>query len=340
MVTRGRRQLPKGQRQPTKGKGPRQRKPVRGQNRGSGDNRLLVPACVPNYGLALLNPFDGPITCVPDGPVIATEKRRQWARGSFVTSATTNVGFVTLAPYKIASDDNISDSCFVAYTNLTTFAGSAIDRTTATGLAYLPSNGPYLDSNVGSDETDVQFRIVAAGLRCKNITALLDRGGKVIGLTQPAHETLDGYDEAKLLAVAESGYFSGSDEGWVTIVAKPGDIGDFGFSKATASDGAGVAVSNYMALMAVAPASKPQTYAFEAYVVVEYTGAPATAKTPGESSPEGVARLLSHLSGTEVANKPTQEVGRTRQTKNFMSDLTKLFKVAGPMVLQGLAMVL
>lgn len=287
-----------------------------------GTSLKIVPrlgSCSLEYATSLENPFkEGPIGCIPSYPIIKTQRTKLWSQGAFTTSTDAGkAGFITMNPWHVANNANSSTSVpngFVQCTELATFVGSAIDLATTatpvTGVSMLYPNSPFTFAQFGAGSTNVQFRLVSAGLRIKYSGTSLAQGGTVFGLHQPNHESVDGYTASSIMSFDEGEKFvvldqqRGKQDAWFTVLYRPVDPDDCEFSDLAGNpSGSGGTPNHIMGFLVIAPSTTPITFEYEAFANVEFTGAPARAKQLSWADPVGFAAVQSAMN--IGGNRPT-----------------------------------
>jgi len=179
-----------------------------------------------------------------------------------------------------------------------------IDLTNAANFAFFTSNSDYAVANFGATNAanSVQARVVAFGLRIRNITPALTRGGQCVGLAHPAHASLDTFTVADMDAFAESGRHSGKDLGsWIELTWRPVDSDDTDFFYTFAAPNAPDAGT--LGFLAVAPSASPQTYEYEAYGLYEIQGNIGD-KAISIADPTGHAAVSNTLVAAQKLHKP------------------------------------
>lgn len=259
---------------------------------------MNLSPCAREYAASLANPFTGPAACIPDYPALLTRKVRVWAKGTFATSATTGFGCIVMDPLQGVCGDS---SYFVASTT------SALNSVTPTftqaaggaGNTYSASNSEYSLANFDGGANGSTVRVVSAGLRVRYIGTELNRGGQIIGLTDPNHNsimTADGVGKtlSDIEGNSESRRFA-VDRTWKCVLFRPVDNND------------NVLVSNdfmigdqaifapghlYMTFyIQAASATTSLSYEWEAYANYEVAGRNVRGKTPSHYDPNGFASV-------------------------------------------------
>jgi len=206
-----------------------------------------LAACAVWYAKALTNPFGQfeELPCIPSSPAVPSYRYRALSRGSFVTSGTTGVGFVMIAPY--VPCNNVSNAIF--YSSLTTYAGSAFANTgTGVGTAFKPL--PYQSTSF-SGTTVIQGKLVGAGLRVRNITQALNVGGILYGVTIPSDGSLQGLSQSQVTSYPGTllvpQVLAPANE-WSVVILRPSDVTDLDYN-----DAGVINFSACMGFMAMAP---------------------------------------------------------------------------------------
>lgn len=134
--------------------------------------------CAALYAKASAAPFSSftGLPCVPDSPPTPTQRFKTTNRGTFTTGTAAGAGFgyIMVAPYIAANNTN------KFFATGSSFAGVG-PATAGTGITGLPDASlPYTAAMMGGG---IQARVVAAGLRVRNITQALNVGG-LVGVQQ------------------------------------------------------------------------------------------------------------------------------------------------------------
>lgn len=253
------------------------------------------------YLHALVDPFDAPPCIVPSFPALLVRPIKVWSKGTFSTvsggaPAADGFGFIVACPsYGPAGDYNI------VYANNNTLTTSTIDLQTAgVGTGSL-SNSEYKFADFG--EQKAQYRVVSCGLRIRNITPALTRGGQTIGLTEPSHSSMDGFDVNRMDSYSESARHSAKDLGsWIQLVWRPVDTddADFQFTFPTAYQ-----LNGYdMGFVVIAPSGNPQTYEFECYGLYEIQGSNVTSKVASVADTKGFEAINNVMVSARTLHRP------------------------------------
>ncbi len=286
------------------------------------------------YAACLSNPFSGPLAGIPDYPVTPSQKTRCFARGVFSTG-TADRGFVALNPYFPANDcSTAAVSCPVLYTTAA-FAGTDfLTPATAGVLGDKFTNCPYTSAQIGIAIDDVNFRVVSAGLRARYIDTVLNRGGRYFALQSPGHDYIPQAGGPAITSVGsfDTAYVDQVHTDWVTVLHRPIDAGELAFSNTQGKDGAGISMpSPYMVIGVAGPASTPIEFEWEAFVVYEFIGAAAVAKTATEADPSGFSAVLNAANSTVHLAAP-HAGDSSRVQRGFLKDAWDFFAGKGGVV--------
>lgn len=267
----------------------------------------LISGCAADYANSLGNPFSGPDkACIPDFPPLDTNKSRIWIKGTTSTSSNATAagfGWLVMYPELFA----VSDAMGVIANQPTSVATTIRIPGDANALQIGAPNAPYLTALVGSGKTQVQYRVVSAGLRMRNISAVLQRGGYVTGMMHPAHATLSVLGSADINSWKESSFFPGDTTEWLTCLYRPVADADTDF-KITVPVNTNANPNAYYMGFAIQAAdtsgNNPQTYEFEAFVNIEYMGAIVVSKTPSHVDEVGFGAVAATTIMAQPLLKP------------------------------------
>jgi len=253
----------------------------------------------------LQNPFSGDTACVPT--ISAVPSMKNTARAFFnMVTGTTGTGAVVIAPFSCCFNDTISATptspTVAAIATTAAYSGSTIPNYTSSGVAIGSTNSMFATTQ---SESAVEVRLVACGLRVRNVTPLLNRGGSIIGVETPAHDDITNQTFGQVNAYDQSGLGDASGN-WNAVTWHPIRQSEYDFFNGAfiGSNNTEVATNRHcLAFVATAPPSTPQTYEVEIYVVFETVGDACHGLTPSESDPVGMASVQNHFSSVQ-ARKP------------------------------------
>lgn len=231
--------------------------------------------CAQLYLEALLNPWETRVgACVPTFPALPSAKTKVFVRGNGATG-TNGYGFVTLydaaLPCNNALAVNVTNG---AYTGSTlAFAGTGVDA--------FSSNAPYATGDITAD--DVNYRVVAQGIRIRYNATELEMGGSVYAVESPSHTSVDGMSANDILQLnrTEQAQFN---RDWVGVVWSPVKEEETRYRTAYASGGGS------MGILIRAASSSSVTFEFEVFAHVEYVGAKVRQQTPSHTDASGFAK--------------------------------------------------
>jgi hypothetical protein len=264
-------------------------------------NISVIPHCSAEYGNALCNPFDTPGgPCIPYGNFpYRSQKVKVFCRSRFALG-TTGQGYASCVPVStndtgcvaITASNSVGTAAtlFSAYTNLSTLFVTQI---------------PYTAAQVTASQ--VQARVVAAGLRVKYVGALASRNGTVVGYEDPDHrnaQTLYSFD-----TLASNPYSMmdriGSDHWDMTVCySGPSDPAHVEFLNSATP------LNNTQFMMIAISGAAGDVYEVEYYSHLEYIGLLATAKTDSHVDPnygqlQQAAKAVSSDKPLSPASLPT-----------------------------------
>lgn len=286
------------------------------------------------YALCLSNPFSGPLAGIPDYPVTPSQKTRCFARGTFSTG-TNDGGFVALNPYFPGNDATLTGSNCPIFQTDATFAGTNFDAPPTAGVTGARfTNCPYTGAQIGVATDDINYRVVAAGLRARYIDTVLNRGGRYFALQSPGHDYIcqAGGPAISTAGNFDTAYVDQVHTDWVTVLHRPIDAGELAFSNQSGEDGAQVSMpAPYMVIGVIGPSGTPIQFEWEAFVVYEFIGAAATAKTATEADPTGFSAVLNAANSTVHLAAP-HAGDSSRVQRGFLQDAWDFFAGKGGVV--------
>lgn len=286
--------------------------------------RIAWSTCVRQYAELLADPFRLlDCWCLPVPPTFPNERLSVFCKGGTATG-TAGTGFVAMNPYAMVNGDNAFASAPVFASDATwTGTGIAIPSGTSpgsNGVVGYPSNSPYTGADIGPTSDDIQYRLVAAGIRILYSGTELDRGGTIYGLCRPvddSNNTLVGAYTSTLRKYDYVSAHSPKSNVWEELIHVPSAGNSFSDKYIdTATYGA-----PNMAIMFTS--STPITYVWEAYAHFEVIGTPARGKISAEED----------IEGTRAVQAGFQNTGYT--LKDGMNRLQEAMEYAESFVKQG-----
>lgn len=276
---------------------------------------VTMSKCASDYTRALTNPFTGPLACIPSYPAMNSLKTRQWAKGNVSTSATTGFGFIVVDPTRAMFNDGNA-----VYYTLSTFAGTSI-ADTGTGVSVGNTNAQFSYLQVGPLASQLQFRVVACGVRIRYIGTENNRGGSKTGLSDPTHDTLIGRTVVNFNAEETSKRFA-VNRNWTQVLYRPVITNELEYAPQIYS----TACPNMGFIIQGASNTTPLEYEFEVYAIGEYQGRDARGQTSSHYDPTGFA-AVNTVSNTSLALRPNDHPDKTRE--NMMMQQTNHYIANG-----------
>jgi hypothetical protein len=237
--------------------------------------RAIISHCSRDYLHALLDPFDGPLACVPTAPSIESLKIRTWVKGVF-TIGTAGFGFIEMSPIDMAAQDaNPVQRSGVAFANTIMNGGP--------GSVTAQSNSPYFSSDFADPETAPlanEARVVAAGIRVRYTGTELNKGGVIYPWHHRNNGSLDTMGITDYLSF-QGNSTAETNRKWTSVVWTPVGTRDtrFGYN-------IGAPYGPY-SLAVMATGVPGNTFEYEAVAVLEITGQTIRSLTPSHADPPG-----------------------------------------------------
>ena len=237
--------------------------------------------CVRDYAYALVDPFDGPLTCVPSAfPPIPSFKARVWNKG-FVTVGTGGVGYILVNPQRLA----VSDSGSI-WRSGPTYAGAGFPATSGTvGNVVANTNAPYAQASIAETAYGTQYRVVSAGIRVWYQDTELNLSGEMLGVRQPDNQTLVNapYDTIQgfpgTRRVANDSERNPLSVTWLPV--KPSEL-EYSGAPLAGAESLGIMFTGVNGVR----------YGYDVYAIVEYIGYFVNTKTMSHADPAGFAAVL------------------------------------------------
>lgn len=160
---------------------------------------MTVDPCTAKYAQALVEPWDSPPgACLPAAFPVPSGRRKLFARFTVATSSG-GFGFIAISPGRCVSNDGGGvlgppQTTASIYYSAAAYAGNTLAFTTAT----TGCNAVYLNSDYGSTDTGIKYRLVSIGVKITNTTTALNTGGVAYCLVEPDHKNLGAASEADL----------------------------------------------------------------------------------------------------------------------------------------------
>lgn len=283
----------------------------------------------------LANPFSGRTACIPTSFNFPSQKCFARAQGTFYTG-NLGFGFVAVNPWAGMWTGGTASP----------FATSSDSNNTATTIAVSGDNIRPNNSNspfpVASNQSGVECRLVACGLRVRNVTPLMYRGGTLVGAEMLNHTTSVGNDMSTLLLQTTAERCSSTSNKWSYVTYHPEDEDEFDFIGGASSNVAPGTMYSNQVLVFVANAAASvedlgaQLYEWEACVVFEAKGTQASSLTPSMSDPTGLA-AIQNVTSSPDSRKPKQEVTSESYASWLWDRAQHYAKPAGQLAIAGAA---
>jgi len=184
-----------------------------------------------------------------------SRKIKNFARGTFTTGTTDNWGYVAAGPQASSNGGTIISSN----------VGGAVAYNGFANPTTVTTNSPFTNANFSGAAN--QARNNVCGLRCRNVTPMLNRAGTCYALRSPNDESLTGafggqISNLDMVGCSKRCDTSGSQWNYTYWTPRDDDQYEYGPAATTLSP-AGSAINYIIAFVVEAPAGTPQTYEFE-----------------------------------------------------------------------------
>jgi len=244
-----------------------------------------------------------------------SKKSRVWSKGTFATG-TTGLGFIVVDPLSAAVSDLTS-----VYSSSSAYAGNFISAAAAAGVVAGTSNSEYVKAQIGANAAVAQCRVVSSGVRIRYIGTELNRGGQIVGLIEPTHDSLGGAVFADVNAQERSRLIPVLDRNWVTLTYFPVQKRESDFQ--TDVDPATRPLPAWFMAFAVnaASAGTPLTYEYEHFTNLEYTGRSVRGLTPSHVDYVGYSAVHA-VSQTSNIDRPTIQPAQRRE-ETFLEEISR-----------------
>lgn len=258
--------------------------------------RPTLSECASNYLSVLENPFSGKSFCIPTEYTYPSMKESFRARGTLQTGTVGNTGAICVNPFAFFfSDTNATGGASPTAAILYTSSAS----TSANFPVYTDVGAVAASSNsnlsVTNTFTQLAYRLVGCGLRVRNVTPYLSRGGSIYGGEMQQHSDLSGISITTFMNNDTSA--PGDPNGaWSSVVHHPimsheFQVFDSSFIGTNAAPATGFGRCRYLGFIASAPTGTPQTYEWEVYGSYELSGVIVHGLTRSLSDPVGMAAV-------------------------------------------------
>jgi len=297
---------------------------VRRVRQGLGRGMAAISPCALKYFKVLSNPFSGDVACIPSLFSIPSMKHSVRVQGTFTGSSATGIGAICMGPWWMAYNitGNSSATAPIAVTSAASTA-SVFPTTAATGTGVYYSNSPY---SYGLLSDQLQIKLVAAGLRVRNVTNLLNRGGYLVGLESPTHFELGGESVSTALNYSTAESMDASSNEWQTVVFHPNNPQETDFLAYQYITGGSYTPSTNDRFLGFIFSNQAaaQTFEFEAYSVFEAIGEQVQGTSPNPTDPVGLAAVQNATATTDMHKPHTQTF-----VDNLVDNASRLMTAVG-----------
>lgn len=300
----------------TKSGGSARRRPKRGGEARS-PFQIGVPECALKYAKLVANPFQfSTDACFPIFPTPPTQKISVFIRGT-LKSGTTGFGYVIASPYLALANDQIGTD-IPLFHSTTGYAAAVSTVVAGTGVTPVQSNSPYVDADFGAGSTQIQARVMVAGLRVRYSGPSDTRAGTLVGYVNPDHHGLNLISVATLMSNDAVTPVRPSDD-WHSLRWVPKNS-DFHSTQT-------VAAHPHSMLIEWSGATADTSLDYEFFVQAEIAGTQARGKTMSHAAPVQAQALVdvaaSSPSFTSDSEMVTDIVGALDSTAQVGVGLAK-----------------
>jgi hypothetical protein len=241
--------------------------------------------CSERYLKALTAPFDflSSDVCVPDLYDTPSQKVRTRQRGILQTG-TAGIGFVEMDVFYAA----IKDVGSIMRSDATFTGDSFADPSDVGTQESLNTQALYNLAQLGPGESQIQFRVVAAGLRVRYNGTELNKAGNSIPFSHPTNQPIKGISAADALSYNEIEQYAVT-RAWKQVTWVPTKASHYEYQSSNANFSLTLGSNgNTIGIMVSGPAAN--FWDWEAVLYVEYTGAVANV-TPSHSDISGMSAI-------------------------------------------------
>lgn len=263
-----------------------------------------LSGCAKKYAEAMFDPFGAEDGCLPANIINVPSRKMKTRVQGVMSTGTAEVGFVLVRPGQMvvnATDSTPDGEYAVTYSDANYAGSSATTLIATTGVFGEMSNSDYRKGQFnegGPNTSSLRWRLVSCGVEIENVTALIQRGGSVVGLVEPNHNGLDGYDAGSLLR-SDSAFRCGVSGSNSTFQlkwngpAQPEEMDYASFVGEVSGSFANSACNPCMVFLVTSPRDSPQTYNIKVVAHFELIGQAARGKTSNFPDTQGAAVVSS-----------------------------------------------
>jgi len=189
----------------------------------------------------------------------------------------------------------------------------------------LATNSPY-PANVTA--ANMQGRLVSCGLRVRNTTPLLSRGGLCVGAESLTHTGMVNLTIPDLMAMDTTDSVPAASDLWSSVVWHPQDDDEFDYLDS--SELTGDFLFPVLGFAFQGSPTVSQNYEFEVYVVFEAKGATVHGLTPSFADPVGMSAIQNTIAS--VAQRKPVVGDRDRIVSRSLLQASRASHVTSPII--------
>lgn len=295
--------------------------------------------CAIKYLRCREDPFNSGPVCAPVEFSVPSQKESYHLRGTVTVSSVTGVAALTFCPMAMVCGGTNSGTS-TPFPVITTTVASTLSATPsyadiAVGNAVGYNSDTYLSEGEFT-AGHISVRLVASGLRIRNVTPYMYRGGSAVLVEDPGKQPLFNQSFQSLYQIDQS-LQCDIDGKWNTVVYHPSDEDDLDYQTRQWNNVNSVDFAStgnklwrpFIGFVASSPLTALQTYEFEAISHFEIIGRHSAGLTPSPADPAGVG-IIDSLTSTIKAHVPT--IG---DRSKWIDKLLTL--ASNPKVIQGIS---
>jgi hypothetical protein len=223
-----------------------------------------------------------------------SSKYKFFARGTGSTASGgvyPGYGYISVNPFALGVNNQTTFGAI--WVSNATNTLNTIGTTAGAGNTVVNTNSPFTISQLGTSAGALQYKLVSACVRVREVSTNMNRGGRIIGLCHPLKASVNGKSADQLMASEQAFRVPLGDE-WVELkYTGPADDTDSSYQiYNTATNGT---ISDFFMGLLITSSIANSEFDYEVYVNVEFIGqaggataAGGTAATPLAKTPSGV----------------------------------------------------
>jgi hypothetical protein len=234
-----------------------------------------------------------------------------WAKGTLSTDANGS-GFLCSDPtWGAANDQN------TAFYSNGTAPTPTINLVPGGGVSGIMTNSDYVAAQIGPQST--AYKVVSHGIRIRYIGTELNRGGQIIGLSDPSHNSLTGRNFANFQAELVSRQFAVGRK-WVNVLYKPVLTTDLDMQTVFNTFSNTNTDPSFFNGFFIQSAVPNQPFEFEIYSLFEFQGAGVRGQTRSHADSVGFAAIQS-ATLTSPTTLPHEADNSQHLEKSFLDEI-------------------